>query len=65
MNFNKLLQKLRAGRFMSTLFNLKVEGHDRGMVTPLPPKNAQTADWLTPGIAAVHKIRACRYSPVY
>ena len=28
MNFNKLLQKLRAGRFMSTLFNLKVEGHD-------------------------------------
>jgi len=24
--FNKLLQRLRAGRFMSTLFNLKVEG---------------------------------------
>ncbi len=26
--FNKLLQRLRAGRFMSTLFNLKVEGQD-------------------------------------
>lgn len=26
--FNKLLKKLRAGRFKSTLFNLKVEGHD-------------------------------------
>ena len=26
--FNKLLQMLRAGRFKSTLFNLKVEGHD-------------------------------------
>ena len=28
LDFNKLLTKLRAGRFMSTLFNLKVEGHD-------------------------------------
>jgi len=26
--FNALLQKLKAGRFKSTLFNLKVEGHD-------------------------------------
>ncbi len=26
--FNKLLKMLRAGRFKSTLFNLKVEGHD-------------------------------------
>ncbi len=26
--FNKLLTQLRAGRFKSTLFNLKVEGHD-------------------------------------
>jgi len=26
--FNTLLTKLRAGRFKSTLFNLKVEGHD-------------------------------------
>jgi len=26
--FNALLKKLRAGRFKSTLFNLKVEGHD-------------------------------------
>ena len=26
--FNKLLQKLKAGRFMSTLWNLKVEGQD-------------------------------------
>ncbi|MCL4111672.1 UNVERIFIED_CONTAM: hypothetical protein GTU68_023628 [Idotea baltica] len=26
--FNVLLKKLRAGRFLSTLFNLKVEGHD-------------------------------------
>ncbi len=26
--FNKLLTMLRAGRFRSTLFNLKVEGHD-------------------------------------
>ena len=26
--FNKLLSMLRAGRFKSTLFNLKVEGHD-------------------------------------
>lgn len=26
--FNKLLQLLKAGRFKSTLFNLKVEGHD-------------------------------------
>ncbi|KPP89534.1 MAG: LSU ribosomal protein L25 RplY [Rhodobacteraceae bacterium HLUCCA08] len=26
--FNELLKKLRAGRFLSTLFNLKVEGHD-------------------------------------
>lgn len=26
--FNKLLTKLKAGRFMSTLWNLKVEGHD-------------------------------------
>ena len=28
INFNKLLTRLRKGRFMSTLFNLKVEGHD-------------------------------------
>ncbi|MGJ8544567.1 MAG: 50S ribosomal protein L25/general stress protein Ctc [Sulfitobacter sp.] len=28
INFNKLLTKLRAGRFKATLFNLKVEGHD-------------------------------------
>ncbi|MDB6178558.1 50S ribosomal protein L25/general stress protein Ctc [Paracoccus sp. Z330] len=27
-DFNKLLTQLRAGRFMSTLFNLKVEGQD-------------------------------------
>ena len=27
-DFNKLLTKLRAGRFMSTLWNLKVEGQD-------------------------------------
>ncbi len=26
--FNKLLTRLRKGRFMSTLFNLKVDGHD-------------------------------------
>ncbi len=26
--FNKLLQLLKAGRFKSTLFNLKVDGHD-------------------------------------
>ena len=26
--FNALLQKLKAGRFKSTLFNLKVDGHD-------------------------------------
>ncbi len=26
--FNKLLTRLKKGRFMSTLFNLKVEGHD-------------------------------------
>ena len=26
--FNKLLQRLRAGRFKSTLFNLKVDGHE-------------------------------------
>lgn len=26
--FNALLKRLKAGRFMSTLFNLKVEGHD-------------------------------------
>lgn len=26
--FNKLLKKLKAGRFKSTLFNLKVDGHD-------------------------------------
>lgn len=26
--FNVLLKKLKAGRFLSTLFNLKVEGHD-------------------------------------
>jgi len=26
--YNKLLQKLRAGRFLSTLWNLKLEGHD-------------------------------------
>ncbi len=28
VNFNKLLQKLKQGRFMSTLFNLKVEGQE-------------------------------------
>lgn len=28
LEFNKLLTRLRAGRFKSTLFNLKVEGHD-------------------------------------
>ncbi|MFD1881104.1 50S ribosomal protein L25/general stress protein Ctc [Paracoccus pacificus] len=28
LDFNKLLTRLRAGRFMSTLFNLKVEGQD-------------------------------------
>jgi large subunit ribosomal protein L25 len=28
MNFNALLKHLRAGRFLSTLFNLKVDGHD-------------------------------------
>ncbi len=28
LDFNKLLTKLRAGRFKATLFNLKVEGHD-------------------------------------
>jgi large subunit ribosomal protein L25 len=28
IDFNKLLTRLRKGRFMSTLFNLKVEGHD-------------------------------------
>ena len=28
LNFNKLLTRLRQGRFLSTLFNLKVEGHD-------------------------------------
>ncbi|NIY71892.1 50S ribosomal protein L25/general stress protein Ctc [Marivivens donghaensis] len=28
LDFNKLLQKLKAGRFMSTLFNLKVEGQE-------------------------------------
>lgn len=28
VRFNELLKRLRAGRFMSTLFNLKVEGHD-------------------------------------
>ena len=28
INFNKLLTRLRKGQFMSTLFNLKVEGHD-------------------------------------
>ena len=26
--FNELLKKLKAGRFLSTLFNMKVEGHD-------------------------------------
>jgi large subunit ribosomal protein L25 len=26
--FNELLKRLRAGRFLATLFNLKVEGHD-------------------------------------
>ena len=26
--FNALLKRLKAGRFKSTLFNLKVEGHD-------------------------------------
>jgi large subunit ribosomal protein L25 len=28
LDFNKLLTKLRAGRFKATLFNMKVEGHD-------------------------------------
>ena len=28
INYNLLLKKLKAGRFMSTLFNLKVEGQD-------------------------------------
>lgn len=28
LDFDKLLTRLRKGRFMSTLFNLKVEGHD-------------------------------------
>ena len=28
MKFNALLKHLKAGRFLSTLFNLKVEGHD-------------------------------------
>ena len=28
IKFNELLKRLRAGRFMSTLFNLKVEGQD-------------------------------------
>jgi large subunit ribosomal protein L25 len=28
LDFNKLLVKLRAGRFKATLFNMKVEGHD-------------------------------------
>lgn len=28
VNFNDLLKKLRAGRFLSTLFNLKVEGEE-------------------------------------
>ncbi len=28
INFNKLLTRLRRGQFMSTLFNLKVDGHD-------------------------------------
>jgi len=28
VNFNALLKQLRAGRFLSTLFNLKVDGHD-------------------------------------
>ncbi len=28
MNYNALLKRLRQGRFMSTLFNLKVTGHD-------------------------------------
>jgi large subunit ribosomal protein L25 len=27
LNYNKLLKRLRQGRFLSTLFNLKVEGH--------------------------------------
>ncbi len=28
LDFNKLLTRLRAGRFKATLFNLKVDGHD-------------------------------------
>ncbi|RYH01875.1 50S ribosomal protein L25/general stress protein Ctc [Salipiger sp. IMCC34102] len=28
LDFNKLLTRLRKGRFMSTLFNLKLDGHD-------------------------------------
>ena len=28
LNYNYLLKQLKAGRFMSTLFNLKVEGQD-------------------------------------
>ncbi len=28
VNYNTLLKRLKAGRFLSTLFNLKVDGHD-------------------------------------
>ncbi len=28
INYNALLKRLKAGRFLSTLFNLKVDGHD-------------------------------------
>ncbi len=28
VNYNTLMNRLRAGRFLSTLFNMKVEGHD-------------------------------------
>jgi large subunit ribosomal protein L25 len=28
LNYNELLKRVKAGRFLSTLFNLKVEGHD-------------------------------------
>ena len=40
MDFNPLLTRLRAGRFMSTLFNLKVEGQEDVRVI-CPPKTQQ------------------------
>ena len=30
--FNDLLKRLKAGRFVSTLFNLKVDGHDLSLI---------------------------------